>query len=79
MHEYIRRIIDRRNALGWSQQRLAEELQLRGLDVSRSVVNNIERGDRRLDPSDLPYFAAALGVDPNYLVGWEEFRKQQGG
>jgi transcriptional regulator with XRE-family HTH domain len=78
MSDYIvARIVSRRNALKWSQERLAQELQLLGLDLSRSAVNNLEQGNRRLEPNEIPYFAAALGVDPNWIVDWEEFRKQK--
>jgi transcriptional regulator with XRE-family HTH domain len=62
--------------LGWSRTKLASELQLLGLEISVYAVSNLERGERRLDPDDLCYFAAALGVDPNWLVGWSEFQKR---
>jgi transcriptional regulator with XRE-family HTH domain len=70
---YIVRIIERRNLLGWTQGRLAAELQLVGLDISQPTVSDIEREERRLDPRELNFFAAALGVDPNWLLEWEEF------
>lgn len=74
---YISRIESCRKAKKWSLARMATELQLVGFDISASALNNLERGDRRLDPDELVYFAAALGVDPNHLVGWDDFRKQQ--
>lgn len=76
---YISRISERRKALGWSLAKLAAQLQLHGFDISATALNNLERGERRLDPDELVFFAAALGVDPNHLVGWDEFRKQKGG
>lgn len=75
MRNTIQRIKARREALGWSQVKLATELQLLGLNISPAAVANLERGERRLDPDDLPAFAKALEVDPNWLVGWDVFRK----
>lgn len=74
MRNTVRRIAERRQALGWSQVRLAAELQLVGLNISAAAVSNLERGDRRLDPDELLYFARALRTDPNWLVGWDEPR-----
>lgn len=69
---YIRRIIERRTQLGWSQAKLAQELQLHGLVISRAAIGKLELGLRRIEPDDLVYFALALGVEPNWLVRWEE-------
>lgn len=35
-------VVKFRNARGWTQEELATELQLRGFDISRAVVANIE-------------------------------------
>lgn len=77
MEQYIERIIEQRKSLRMSQETLSKRLQLLGLDISRAAINKLEHGERRLDPSELPYFAAALKVDPNWIVGWDNFRQRQ--
>jgi transcriptional regulator with XRE-family HTH domain len=76
MEHYIERIIEQRKRRGLSQEALAHRLQLIGLDISRAAINKLEHGERRLDPDELRYFAAALDVDPNWIVGWDEFLKR---
>jgi transcriptional regulator with XRE-family HTH domain len=47
---------------GWSQAKLAIELNLKGLEVEREFVAQIEGQTHCVKDKDLPYFAAALGV-----------------
>jgi transcriptional regulator with XRE-family HTH domain len=55
----IRRI---RYARGWSQAKLAVELQLRGLDVARDTIARIECQIHCVKDKDIPKFASTLGV-----------------
>ena len=47
---------------GWSQAKLAVELNLKGLEVEREFVAQIEGQSHCVKDKYLPYFAAALGV-----------------
>ena len=47
---------------GWSQNHLTGKLQLLGYDRPRSGIGKIESGYLFVCDSELPYFAAALGV-----------------
>lgn len=46
----------------WSQAKLAVELNLKGLEVEREFVAQIEGQTHCVKDRYLPYFAAALGV-----------------
>lgn len=48
---------------GWSQAKLAERLQLNGLDIGREVVAQIEAQTHCVRDKDLLYFAHALKVN----------------
>jgi transcriptional regulator with XRE-family HTH domain len=48
---------------GWSQAKLAERLQLNGLDIGREVVAQIEAQTHCVKDKDLLYFAHALKVN----------------
>lgn len=72
MSSTVRRMIARREALGWSPYELARQCQLVGWSVTRETIRDIEREKRRLAPDELPHLARALRVDPNWLVGWDE-------
>jgi transcriptional regulator with XRE-family HTH domain len=48
---------------GWSQAKLAERLQLSGLDIGREVVAQIETQTHCIKDKDIIYFAFALKVD----------------
>jgi transcriptional regulator with XRE-family HTH domain len=56
------RIRKLRYARGWSQSKLAVQLQLKGLDMGRDVVARIESRMHCVKDSQIPYFALALGV-----------------
>ena len=56
-----------RAARGWSQAKLAVQLQLKGLDMGRDVVARIECQIHGVRDRDIPYFARALGVEVSHL------------
>jgi transcriptional regulator with XRE-family HTH domain len=47
---------------GWSQAQLAVQLQLKGLDIGREGVVQIEGQTHCVKDKDLPYLATAFGV-----------------
>jgi transcriptional regulator with XRE-family HTH domain len=51
-----------RNALGWSQARLAMRLQLDGLDISREVLAQMECQLHCIRDNHIFYFARVLAV-----------------
>lgn len=53
-------IIRLRTECGLSQSQLAAKCQLAGWDVSRDIINRIERRSRRLDDLDLATLARVL-------------------
>jgi len=57
------RVRTRRNDLGWSQERLADEIGLHW-----SYVGQVERGRRNLSLHNILKFAAGLQVDPGELI-----------
>jgi transcriptional regulator with XRE-family HTH domain len=52
---------------GWSQATLALKLQLRGLDVCRDIIAQIERQTHTVRDRDIPTFAKVLGVEVSSL------------
>ena len=56
-----------RMARGWSQAKLAERLQLNGLDVGREMVARVECQTHRIRDLEIPFFARTLGVDISRL------------
>ena len=56
-----------RNELGWSQEKFAAVCQLRGWDVSRSVIARIEGGVRWVTDFELLDLAAVLSVSVSDL------------
>src|SRR5438132_10520369 len=57
------RVRDRREGLGWTQEKLAERAELH-----RTYVGRIERGERNLGLVNILRLAAALKVDAAELV-----------
>jgi transcriptional regulator with XRE-family HTH domain len=51
-----------RRARGWSQAKLAERLQLNGLDVDRAVVAQMESQFHCVRDTDILHFARAFKV-----------------
>jgi len=57
----------RRYALGLTQEQFAARCQLRGLDISRGTVSQIEAQIRCVSDSELFLLAAVLGVSTDSL------------
>ena len=62
------RIKNKRIELGISQEELASRMGLK----SKSTICKIERGEDNLTADSVKKYAKALGVSPDYLVGWED-------
>lgn len=67
-----RNIAALRKAAGLSQNQLAGQLQLHGLDVDKNAVQRIEAGKRFVTDIELVYLAEALGVSYNDLLDKNE-------
>jgi transcriptional regulator with XRE-family HTH domain len=52
----------RRLKKGWSQEKLAEKLQLRGWNISRDSLASLESQRRRVPDCEMLYFARVLGI-----------------
>ena len=63
-----KRIKNRREALGMSQEELATKLGYK----SRSSINKIELEINDVTQSKIAQIAKALGTTPAYIMGWEE-------
>ena len=60
-----------------SQEALAIQMQLRGLQMGQMAVSRIETGKRLVPDFELPLFAEALGVTVDWLLtGTEDDTKQ---
>ncbi len=67
--DVIAEVKRRREELGWSAQRLADECTALGFEMSRSTIADIENGRRaHLGVPDLLVLAKALGVPPLLLL-----------
>jgi transcriptional regulator with XRE-family HTH domain len=62
------RVRQLRDQKGWTQELLAEKLQLQGWDVSRTSLAKLEAQLRRVPDCELLFLAKALGVTPNDLL-----------
>lgn len=60
------RVREAREAVGWTQQDLAD-----AIGVNRVEISMIERGDREMGVLRLARIAAALGITPNDLLSAE--------
>lgn len=68
-------IRDLRESMNLTQQELADKI---GNMESKAAISKIENGTRKLRISNIEDFAAALGVSPGYLLGWEtEFNTEK--
>ena len=65
------RVREARTRAGWSQEQLAAELQLRGLQIGQMAVSRIETGKRVVPDFELPIIAEVLGVTTDWLLGKE--------
>ena len=61
-----------RKAAGLSQNQLAGQLQLHGLDVSKNAIQRIEAGKRFVTDIELVYLADVLKVSYDTLLNREE-------
>lgn len=62
------KIKERREALGWSQDELAEMMGYK----SRSTIAKIEKGVNDVTQSNIMKFAKVLKTTPAYLMDWEK-------
>lgn len=63
-----RRITDLRNNLGISQKKLADRLQILGLDVDKNAIQRIEAGKRFVTDIELLYFCKVFDVPYSELL-----------
>lgn len=68
MTTFGKRVRDRREALGMTQDELAKKLGYK----SRSSVNKIELDLRNMKQSQIARLANALKTTPGFLMGWED-------
>lgn len=68
MTDVGKRIRAAREAAGLTQEELARKVGY----TSKSTINKIELGINDLRQPKVKAFAAALGVTPAYLMGWED-------
>ena len=68
-----KRIKNRREALGMSQEELATKLGYK----SRSSINKIELEINDVTQSKIAQIAKALRTTPAYIMGWEEEASQK--
>lgn len=71
MEEIYKRIRDRREEIGMSQEALAKKVGY----ATRSTIARIEKGEIDLPQSKLVEIAEALKVTPSYLLGWSDKEK----
>lgn len=71
--ELYKRIKQRREELGISQEELAKMLGYR----SRSTIAKIEKGENDITQSKIASFAEALKTTPSYLMGWDDGDKKE--
>ncbi len=57
-----------RKELKFSQRKLADRLQLEGLDIDKNAVQRIESGQRFVTDIELVYFSKTLSVGIEELV-----------
>ena len=53
---------------GWSQRKLADMLQLKGLDIDKNAIQRIEAGKRFVTDIELKYLAKVLNVSYETLL-----------
>ena len=54
--------------LHWSQIRLANELQLKGIIIGRDSINRIEKGTRFVTDYELKILSEVFGISMNDLL-----------
>jgi len=58
-----------REKLGLSQEQLAAKVQLQGHSLTQKAISRIESGIRVVPDFEVPLLAAALNVNPLWLLG----------
>lgn len=71
--QFGKRVKARRKAMGLTQTDLALRMGFK----SKQAISHIEAGDRNLKQSQVAALAAALGVTPAYLMGWEDTEREK--
>jgi transcriptional regulator with XRE-family HTH domain len=66
------KILQRRKALGWTQEELAFRMGYK----SKSTINKIELGINDIPQSKVVKFAEVLNVTVAYLMDWEKEQKK---
>lgn len=66
------RVRQAREKTGLSQERLATKVQLQGHALTQKAISRIEAGTRIVPDFEIPLLAAALNVDPLWLLGMKE-------
>jgi len=72
MTEIGRNIMQRRKALGMTQEELAKKMGYK----SKSTINKIENGTNDIPQSKIVNFAQVLETTPGSLMGWEKIEKK---
>jgi len=69
-----KRIYDlrKKKGAGFSQRKLADMLQLQGIDLDKNAVQRIESGKRFVIDIELVAIAKIFGVSVDYLLGLEK-------
>lgn len=57
--------------LGLTQEQLAAQIQIAGLDITQRAVSRIETGNRVVPDYELIYLSKALDISVSYLLGLE--------
>ncbi len=71
-HDMGKKIKERRELLGLTQEELAKRLGYKG----KSSINKIELGLSDVPRAKVPAFASALGMTPQELTGWTDEHAQ---
>lgn len=72
MDSIYKRIREKREELGYSQEELATKLGYK----NRSSVHKVEMGVNDIPQSKIEAFAKALQTTPAYLMGWDEEKEE---
>ena len=57
-----------------TQEDLAREINLMGMDMTKLIVSRIEKGQRHVCDGELVYLAKALGVSLEWLCGLDDVK-----
>lgn len=68
------RIRTLRKAMGLSQEQLAAQMQLSGLDSTQKMVSRMETGDRIIADYELIFFSRFFHVTSDELLGIESHK-----